>query len=159
MSGSEDAALMAEIARLSGQIDQHKTSSSSAQGYQSSYHNGSSSYRGRGARGTNRGYYRGSSRGGHYSNQPHGPPTGRHRTLVLNNSTGPSSGQQQPASSSTTGSSQPRSDEHLTVSNENTSGAGPSAVPMAAGSSKDGWVKRKTTHNMSLVSSATFEKT
>ncbi|PWN28500.1 hypothetical protein BDZ90DRAFT_231491 [Jaminaea rosea] len=105
MTTSEDAALLAEIERLSGRIDQHRSASAAAP----PPNRGRGGWRGRGWRGAS-------------------APTqvSRHRTLVINNDA-----QQQPGPSS-------------------------SSPPPPSSSS---WVRRKTTHNMSLVSSDSYQKT
>ncbi|CAO1637368.1 unnamed protein product [Parajaminaea phylloscopi] len=135
MTAEEDAALMAEIAKLSGQIDQFKSKPRPPP----------QAPRGRGAwRG--RGSWSGHASLAPASTAPYHPTrASRHRSLVFNSS--------DPSAS--------------TASNGAASGARPesSAQGAAAAHGSDahihpqGWVRRKTTHNMSLVSADAFEKT
>ena len=146
---SDEAALLAEIARLSGAIDQQR-----------SFGSGSTSYetrpayqpRGRGGRGSGYGAP-GSSRGGrggfgrgytapYPSSGAPIPRPSRHRTLVLNKLNGNDAQQQPPP--------EPKAPEDLEDGEID---------PASAEAKPQTWVKRKTTHNMSLVRGETFEKT
>lgn len=113
--GDEDAALMAEIARLTGQIDQHNSSAGPA------YPHGGYEFQTRGGRGRGRGRGRGNA-----TQLP-----SRHRTLVLNSNQ--KGAEAEANGSSTQQQTQDQQQQHS-------------------------WVRRKTTHNMSLVSSDAFEK-
>ncbi|KDN45478.1 hypothetical protein K437DRAFT_294569 [Tilletiaria anomala UBC 951] len=138
---SNDAALLAEIARLSGVIDQRRNTSG-----QADFASGSrASYRGRGGaapyRGTNglRGAYYAAGRG---RGGGTGPLPSRHRTLVLN----------RPADSTVSETTQSKKVSPADLEEGEIDPAGALAAPAQ-------WVKRKTTHNMSLVRGETFEKT
>lgn len=143
MSGQEDAALLAEIARLSGQIDKHRSQPQGQHYPQQSY------YRGGGRGGWNARGGRGGA--AHASGGTRYPAPSRHRTLVIDNSrTGNAANGSAAAFSATADPSVAASD----ASSSSSLGSQQSHPP-----AQDGWVKRKTTHNMSLVSSSTFEKT
>lgn len=130
MASDEQAALLAQIQALSGAIDQRR-STESARGASSAATRG---YHGRGGYHSSFSARRG--RGNYYSQsqakQQNAQLPSRHRTLVLSG---------KPASAS---------------ENEENPVEGTSATDEAG---QESWVKRKSTHNMSLVSSKTFEKT
>lgn len=67
----------------------------------------------------------------------HGPQSSRHRSIVF---TGPSS-------------------EHPPLATGNDEGTATQPSEASTSENGQGWIKRKSTHNMSLVSSKTFEKT
>ncbi|GAC75380.1 C3H1-type Zn-finger protein [Moesziomyces antarcticus T-34] len=137
-SNTEEERLKAEIAKLSGAIQSHKQHNQYHQPYAS---------RGRGyyaAGPSYRGSY-GSPRGGSIPGRGRGrgaaviPP--RNRTLILNESASKPSASGNPTSAPTE--------------------VPPAAAPTDSGasSSTDAWIKRKSTHNMSLVSASTFQRT
>lgn len=130
MASDEQAALLAQIQALSGAIDQRR-SSGSARGASTAPTRG---YYGRG--GYHSSYRGGRGRGGYNVQQGHhnSQLPSRHRTLVLSG---------KPANSS--------ENEGKPVDSTN--------ATSSDSAEQDGWVKRKSTHNMSLVSSKTFEKT
>ncbi|KAJ9476043.1 putative mRNA 3'-end-processing protein YTH1 (putative) [Pseudozyma hubeiensis] len=161
-STSEEERLKAEIAKLSGAIHTHK------QHQQQPYHSYAAGYasRGRGHYAGGGSSYRGAyvgGRGGHQPSASFGRGRGRgaavaapqrNRTLILNGSnkaatTAPADGS---VGDSTT--SQGAASTSLTAAAV-PSGSNPASGP----STTDGWIKRKSTHNMSLVSTSTFQRT
>ncbi|EPQ27120.1 uncharacterized protein PFL1_05401 [Pseudozyma flocculosa PF-1] len=161
----EEAALKAEIAKLTGAISSHRhTAASSSSGPAYGY----APYRGRGrGRGATSYPYsdRGASRG---RGRGRGAPLpARNRTLILNDpAASKATAAATMAMASTPGdgtdsASKPASslsNDSAMQSADSTNNDG-GAAPSAAAASSDGWIKRKTTHNMSLVSSSTFQKT
>jgi hypothetical protein len=129
----EQAALLAQIKALSGAIDQRKTHS------QSGYH-------------TPNTFHHAPHRGGKFSSRGRGASsssgssTSRHRSLVLSNASG--------ANESTNHIDTAKEKEGLASSSTATT-----KDAEKADSSEEGWVKRKSTHNMSLVSTSAFKKT
>ncbi|PWN21324.1 hypothetical protein BCV69DRAFT_166932 [Microstroma glucosiphilum] len=166
MGSAEDEALLAEIARLTGQIDQakaHPTSTSTSTSHAGSPYYHQQSYSGYyGGSGSGSGSYHASARGGYARGRGRGAPSAggppsnvsRHRKLVLNN--GDSSTASPSASTSAPSSAVNPSGSQSTSTS---TGATAERATSAAGAGSSGWVKRKTTHNMSLVSADTFEKT
>ncbi|KAJ1576751.1 hypothetical protein NDA11_006289 [Ustilago hordei] len=156
-STSEEERLKAEIAKLSGAIQTHKEHQHQ-QPHRPPY-NASFAPRGRGyysGAGTSsyRGAYNG-ARGGYHASAsaPAGRGRGRgttiipprNRTLVLNDLKAKAVSD---AASGSATSGDAAGDASKT-DGTNTSTSAPT----------DGWVKRKTTHNMSLVSASTFQRT
>lgn len=139
----EQEALRAEISKLSGAIQNAR---------RASYYHHQPSYRG-----TSRGRARG--RGA--------PLPQRNRTLILNSTT--ANRPDAPAANPSTDQaapSKPDGDGDGDGDSAVSSSAAPSGSRQTAAASIDkpptnseGWIKRRTTHNMSLVSSSTFHKT
>lgn len=155
-STSEEERLKAEIAKLSGAIQTHKEQQNHQPPSYQLYGGGYAS-RGRGyyptASTSSRGAYNG-ARGGYHAPTAPGRGRGRgatsvpprNRTLILNEAASKPPSQTS-AAVSPSGSTD-KKDSSLT-SNRAAAPAG----------STDGWVKRKSTHNMSLVSASTFQRT
>ncbi|CAO1631420.1 unnamed protein product [Sympodiomycopsis kandeliae] len=148
MAGQEDEALLAEIAKLTGQIDQHRKQPHQ----QSDPYTSDSSYRAS-TRGRGSSSYRGawstSSRGrGGISSSAY-PTASKHRSLVINHGN-PSSG----STSAPSSSSPPKAADHASTLQRSTADSSP-----APHQSQQSWVKTQSTHNMRLVNSSVFEKT
>lgn len=167
-STSEEELLKAEIAKLSGVIQTHKQ-----QQHHQPYPSYPEGYTPRG-----RGYYRGAGsppyhgthvrgRGGFYAsaNAARGRGRGavaiaqRNRTLILNDSN--HKGAMQGAAPGAAASTENANSMDSTVDSSK-----PAAASTATSSTKssmpgtsEGWIKRKSTHNMSLVSTSTFQRT
>ncbi|GAK67264.1 CCCH zinc finger protein [Moesziomyces antarcticus] len=138
-SNTEEERLKAEIAKLSGAIQSHKQNNQYHQPYVP---------RGRGyfsAGPSYRGSY-GAPRGGSIPGRGRGrgaaviPP--RNRTLILNES-----------------ASKPSTSAVSTSTPTEAPPAPAAPTDSGAASSTDAWIKRKSTHNMSLVSASTFQRT
>lgn len=152
---SEEERLKAEIAKLSGAIQTHKDHQHQ-QPYRPPYNSGYAP-RGRGyysntGPSTYRGAYAG-TRGGYHATTSAGRGRGRgaatipprNRTLVLNDSK---------AKATNDGSS-----GTSTSADANGDPSKPDEASASVSAPTEGWVKRKTTHNMSLVSASTFQRT
>ncbi|SNX87422.1 uncharacterized protein MEPE_06132 [Melanopsichium pennsylvanicum] len=148
-SKSEEERLKAEIAKLSGAIQTHKQ-----QHHQPSYpSNGHASSQSRGPYPASSTSYRGwvavSGRGrGRVRRAATIPP--RNRTLVLNDSNST------PAASTRHDTA---GENSATAKAPDTAMGATTTPASASGASEDGWIKRKSTHNLSLVSSSTFART
>ncbi|CDW98568.1 hypothetical protein [Sporisorium scitamineum] len=162
-SMSEEERLKAEIAKLSGAIQTHKQQqhepyaggyASRGRGYYSSA--GLPTYRGAytGGRG---GFYAGAS-AGRGRGRGAAPIPLRNRTLILNDS-GSKPAMSASASVGSSAEKPNTADAAATSSGSATSTPSSNATSSIAAGTTDGWIKRKSTHNMGLVSTSTFQRT
>ncbi|SPO29883.1 uncharacterized protein UTRI_06159_B [Ustilago trichophora] len=163
-STSEEERLKAEIAKLSGAIQTHKQQQHQPSQYPS--YGGSYASRGRGYyAGANSSSYRGAyagGRGGYHAPSTAGrgrargtasiPP--RNRTLILNDSNAKAT----PAATSSS-SADDKADATGTATQGSANVSASSSSTSSISTPTDGWIKRKSTHNMSLVSTSTFQRT
>ncbi|SPO29210.1 uncharacterized protein UTRI_06159 [Ustilago trichophora] len=163
-STSEEERLKAEIAKLSGAIQTHKQQQHQPSPYTS--YVGSNAARGRGYyAGATLSSYRGAyagGRGGYHAPSTAGrgrargaasiPP--RNRTLILNDSNAKAT--PAAASSSSVGDN---ADASATATSGSPNASASSNSTSSSSASTQGWIKRKSTHNMSLLSTSTFQRT
>ncbi|TKY87989.1 hypothetical protein EX895_003085 [Sporisorium graminicola] len=167
-SMSEEERLKAEIAKLSGAIQTHK------QQHHQPFSGGAYAPRGRGhysaaSTPSYRGAYTG-GRGGFHPGASAARGRGRgaaaiplrNRTLILNDSS--SKGAASATASTISTIDKPNTVDAATAASSGSVTSSPSSSnaassAAAAAGTTDGWIKRKSTHNMSLVSTSTFQRT